>query len=142
MISSTPCLILVSCLLALGIHANTDEFDEKSATLKNDATHTGPFKVTKEQFFNVLNEPEIGLFLMFYAPWFEFLETIAVVLFILLMFFSVIELNRCGHCKRMISTWSMLAQKHNAKKKFLIAKVDCTTETELCSENDILGYPT
>jgi hypothetical protein len=42
----------------------------------------------------------------------------------------------------MTSTWDLLAQKHNSKKKFLIAKVDCTSQTELCSDRDILAYPT
>jgi len=48
----------------------------------------------------------------------------------------------CGHCKRMISTWDRLAQSHNPKKKFVIGKIDCTVETDLCSDHDILGYPT
>ena len=42
----------------------------------------------------------------------------------------------------MISTWDRLAQRHNPKKKFVIGKIDCTSETDLCSDHDILGYPT
>lgn len=43
----------------------------------------------------------------------------------------------------MVPTWSDLAQTHNSdEKKFIIAKVDCTVDVELCSGEDILGYPT
>lgn len=76
-----------------------------------------PRKIDKDTFLEVIAEPEVGSLVMFYAPW-------------------------CGHCKRMVSTWSQLARKHNPKGKFLIAKVDCADQTELCSDNDILGYPT
>ena len=76
-----------------------------------------PIVITSDTFSNHVRAPEEGLFVMFYAPW-------------------------CGHCKRMVSTWKDLARKHNSKKKFLIGKVDCTIETEMCSDNDILAYPT
>lgn len=76
-----------------------------------------PRVITRENFDETLHEPLYGTFVMFQAPW-------------------------CGHCKRMLLTWIELAQRHNYQKKFLIGKVDCTTETEFCSEYDILGYPT
>lgn len=76
-----------------------------------------PRKINKDTFLDVIGEPEVGSLVMFYAPW-------------------------CGHCKRMVSTWSQLARKHNSNGKFLIAKVDCADQTELCSDNDVLGYPT
>lgn len=59
-------------------------------------------------------------FIMFYAPW-------------------------CTHCKRLKPTWEELANvlnKDDGSSKVTIAKVDCTLDTALCSENDVTGYPT
>ncbi|EZA46706.1 Thioredoxin domain-containing protein [Ooceraea biroi] len=59
-------------------------------------------------------------FIMFYAPW-------------------------CGHCQRLKPTWEQLAEISNVLEEtgnIRIAKVDCTTESTLCSEQDVTGYPT
>ncbi|XP_064489294.1 thioredoxin domain-containing protein 5 homolog [Ornithodoros turicata] len=51
----------------------------------------------------------------------------------------------CGHCKRLAPTWDELAEKYNEiddGTKVIISKVDCTTESQLCAEQDITGYPT
>ncbi|KAL6255752.1 hypothetical protein P5V15_012995 [Pogonomyrmex californicus] len=57
-------------------------------------------------------------FVMFYAPW-------------------------CGHCQRLSPTWEQLAEISNEEDSNIrIAKVDCTTESGLCSEQDVTGYPT
>lgn len=73
--------------------------------------------VTNENFQLVINQAGLGTFIMFSAPW-------------------------CGHCKRMLPIWSELSATHNSESKFIIARVDCTIDTELCSSEDILGYPT
>merc|ERR1712117_373422 len=38
----------------------------------------------------------------------------------------------CGHCKKLAPTW----------QEVVVAKVDCTVETALCSAQDVTGYPT
>ncbi|XP_078050190.1 thioredoxin domain-containing protein pretaporter [Augochlora pura] len=55
---------------------------------------------------------------MFYAPW-------------------------CGHCQRMAPQYEKLAKDVKAdKSNVIIAKVDCTVDSELCTEHDVTGYPT
>jgi len=57
-------------------------------------------------------------FVMFYAPW-------------------------CGHCQRLAPTWEQLAEMLNEEDSNIrIAKVDCTTDSKICSEEDVTGYPT
>ncbi|TRY71848.1 hypothetical protein TCAL_05412 [Tigriopus californicus] len=74
---------------------------------------------TKENFKDEL--AKANHFIMFYAPW-------------------------CGHCKRLHPAWEDLAKKYNEKpeeeRDVVIAKVDCTTDTEVCSGQDVTGYPT
>ncbi|KAF2901047.1 hypothetical protein ILUMI_05103 [Ignelater luminosus] len=63
--------------------------------------------------------PKKNHFVMFYAPW-------------------------CAHCQRLAPTWEQLAEMLNDDKdgNIRIAKVDCTSDSKVCSEQDITGYPT
>ncbi|KAH0566889.1 thioredoxin domain-containing protein 5 homolog [Cotesia glomerata] len=63
--------------------------------------------------------PKKNHFIMFYAPW-------------------------CGHCQRLAPTWETLAEMLNEEEdsRVKIAKVDCTTDSSICSEHDVTGYPT
>eukprot|EP00299_Pterocystis_sp_00344_P009539 c4049_g1_i1.p1 GENE.c4049_g1_i1~~c4049_g1_i1.p1 ORF type:complete len:295 (+),score=77.64 c4049_g1_i1:1-885(+) len=46
----------------------------------------------------------------------------------------------CGHCKKLAPTWEHLAKE--LKGKANIAKVDCTTNKQTCSDFGVKGFPT
>jgi len=74
--------------------------------------------LTKDNFNSELSQG--SHFVMFYAPW-------------------------CGHCKRLHPIWIQLAEKYNEEQDrdfVTIGKVDCTVDTDLCSEQEVTGYPT
>lgn len=51
----------------------------------------------------------------------------------------------CGHCRKFAPTWSMLVgmNEHLADSSdFHFGRVDCVAQGDLCSSNDIKGYPT
>lgn len=71
---------------------------------------------TTENFAEEL--PKRNHFVMFYAPW-------------------------CGHCRRLAPTWEQLAEMLNEDDgNVRIAKVDCTQDKQICSDQDVTGYPT
>lgn len=51
----------------------------------------------------------------------------------------------CGHCKRLAPTWEELSQEHlttASGKKVHVAHVDCTVQKDICTQQNIKGYPT
>lgn len=50
--------------------------------------------------------------------------------------------NSLGHCKRLAPTWTELANKYKSNDKLQVAKVDCTTNKDVCSKHGVRGYPT
>jgi thioredoxin domain-containing protein 5 len=56
-------------------------------------------------------------FVKFYAPW-------------------------CGHCKRLAPHWETFAAEVTPEDNYKVAKVDCTSNKDICSRYDVKGYPT
>ncbi|GLH07390.1 Thioredoxin domain-containing protein 5 homolog [Gryllus bimaculatus] len=85
--------------------------------LAHDSDSKSVLVYSSDQFLTEVSKQ--NHFVMFFAPW-------------------------CGHCSRLSPTWDQLADKYNSAEKnsVKIAKVDCTVETSLCSEQDVTGYPT
>ncbi|XP_053971858.1 thioredoxin domain-containing protein 5 [Hylaeus anthracinus] len=81
---------------------------------EEDKVHTVQYN--KDNFLSEIKKK--NHFVMFYAPW-------------------------CGHCQGLEPTWEQLAEMSNKEYHNLkIAKVDCTTDSSLCTEHDVTGYPT
>ena len=72
--------------------------------------------LNSESFSTVLKKRKFSL-VMFYAPW-------------------------CGHCKRLKPHYALAAQLVKQQPKVLLAAVDCTKFTDVCSKFEVSGYPT
>jgi len=73
--------------------------------------------LTSSTFDEVVNNNDLVV-VEFYAPW-------------------------CGHCKKLTPEWGQAATRLlKNDPPVLLAKVDCTVETELQSRFDVKGYPT
>ena len=46
----------------------------------------------------------------------------------------------CGHCKKLAPTWEELS--NEVPENVKIAHVDCTQQQDICTQQDIKGYPT
>ncbi|DBB18172.1 hypothetical protein WJX82_000775 [Trebouxia sp. C0006] len=56
-------------------------------------------------------------FVKFYAPW-------------------------CGHCKKLALAWSELGKTFENDQDVVIAHIDCTKSSKVCTKAKITGYPT
>lgn len=88
---------------------------EEEETVEEEEAKGPVRELTDKNFAEVTNSGHT--FVKFYAPW-------------------------CGHCKRLAPTWEELASSVSDMEGVTIAKVDCTLNKEICSENGVRGYPT
>ncbi|XP_052863124.1 thioredoxin domain-containing protein 5 homolog [Anopheles cruzii] len=74
-------------------------------------------QLTKENFQSEVDGDNV--FVMFYAPW-------------------------CDYCKKLAPTWAQLAETRHGESfgAVKIGRVDCTTDGELCTQQEVSGYPT
>ncbi|CAH2284287.1 thioredoxin domain-containing 5 [Pelobates cultripes] len=102
------------CTVFLGVVLLVGVFGEQE---EDDEDPHGKHLYSAEMFSHAVKEAPH--FIMFFAPW-------------------------CGHCQRLQPTWNDLGDKYNNMEKtpVYVAKVDCTVDQSVCSENGVRGYPT
>mmetsp|Transcript_5506 Transcript_5506/g.13147 ORF Transcript_5506/g.13147 Transcript_5506/m.13147 type:complete len:192 (-) Transcript_5506:96-671(-) len=81
------------------------------------ASAAATVELTKDTFDDAVFASGKSAFVKFFAPW-------------------------CGHCKAMKPAWDELAQEYDDHASVVIADVDCTAESDLCSTHGVSGYPT
>jgi len=81
-----------------------------------DGDHSKVVTLTAANFDDFVAKTPLSL-IEFYAPW-------------------------CGHCKALAPEYDAAAKELEGNESGKLAKVDCTTERDLCGKYDVSGFPT
>jgi protein disulfide-isomerase A1 len=117
--AAVAALFVATPVFAHGDHGDTEVEDPDVVVL------------TKDSFKSALADNE-NILVEFYAPCSSF---------ILLLFIHFCSSVGCGHCKKLKPEYAKAATELKGSE-FVLAKVDCTVETDVCSEQGVQGYPT
>jgi protein disulfide-isomerase A1 len=86
------------------------------ATMVSAAADEAVVTLTEKDFDDFVKNTKLAL-IEFYAPW-------------------------CGHCKALAPEYEKAAQELKGKDSGVLAKVDCTTDREVCNKFEVQGFPT
>lgn len=48
----------------------------------------------------------------------------------------------CGHCKNFMPIWDKFAQQNSSHNNFVVQKVSCEQNKQLCQQQKVEGFPT